>query len=246
MSRSGRARPTPAPAPPPVTARTAFFPTNRPAGPPPPPRPPPADTSANVYLRDNQTGAITLIDHKPNGTANGRAVPLVSISADGRYVVYPLRVGLNTVGMRLVMWDRVTDTTTTVSKTPAGDPISAPAIESAISADGSTIVYQIQLSQGAVGDDLTHTRLYRYDVASDTTVQLGGGDIVYPQYNTSGHPAVSGDGTFVAYVKVGPDNADGLQRTMLIRLNAVTGSQRTVYTSALTINNAVRDPSFDA
>src|SRR4051794_416116 len=50
------------------------------------------DTNANVYLRDNQTGAITLISHKPDGTANGRAVPLVSISADGRYVVYPLRV----------------------------------------------------------------------------------------------------------------------------------------------------------
>lgn len=199
---------------------------------------------ANVYLRDNESGEIALVSHQGDGSGNGRAVPLVSISADGRYVVYPQRVGLNTVGMRLVMWDRDTDTTTRISKTPAGDDLKAPAIESAISADGGTVVYQIQLAQRVVGDDLTHTRLYVYDVASDTTTQVGG-DIVYPTFNTSGHPAVSAEGTFVSYTRSGPEN-DGLRRTIISRYNTDTGAVSVLWRSAPNVDSSARDVSLSA
>ncbi len=182
----------------------------------------------NVYLRDTVAGTTTLISHKPDGTANNLGTALASISADGRYVVYSSRVGMTSPGIRLKLWDRDTDTTTTISKSPAGDITKSTEILPAISADGETVVYEMR---AAPSPEAVHALLYRYDVTSDTTTQLAGGELIYPPNSALGRPSLSGDGRFAAFVKMGPILADGTQRSKLSRLNLATGAQRTVYTS---------------
>jgi Tol biopolymer transport system component len=182
----------------------------------------------NVYLRDTVAGTTTLISHKSDGTANNLGTALASISADGRYVVYSSRVGMTSAGIRLKLWDRDTDTTTTISKSPAGDITKSTEILPAISADGGTVVYAMR---AAPSPDALHALLYRYDVAFDTTTQLAGGELVYPPLSALGRPSLSGDGRFAAFVKMGPVLGDGTQRSKLTRLNIATGVQRTVYTS---------------
>lgn len=182
----------------------------------------------NMYLRDTVAGTTTLISHKPDGTANNLGAGVPSISADGRYVAYAARVGMTSPGIRLKLWDRETDTTTTISKSPAGDITKSTEILQAISADGGTVVYTMR---GAPLPDSVHALLFRYDVASDTTTQLAGGELIYPMFSALGRPALSGDGRFAAFVQMGPVLADGTQRSKLTRLNLATGAQRTVYSS---------------
>ena len=201
------------------------------------------DHNQNIYLRDNDTGEITLINHNPNGSANGRAVPVPTISGDGRYVVYPQRVSLNSVAMRLVLWDRDTDTTTRISRTPVGEEIKAPFIRSAISTDGSAVVYQVQLARRGANDQ--RTRLYHYEVPTGTTTQLGG-DLAYHPFENGGRPAISGNGRFVAYVKMGTENAAGERRSELIRVDTESGQQVVVRRTEPMEFLGIRSPSLDS
>ncbi len=184
---------------------------------------------SNLYLRDTVAGVTTLVSHKPDGTANTLSAGMNSISANGRYIAYTARVGITSPGIRLKLWDRDTDTTTTISKSPAGDVTKSSEILPAISADGGTVVYAMRAAPAP--DETVHALMYRYDVATDTTTQLAGGELVYPRYSALGRPSLSADGRFVAFTKMGPLLADGTQRTLLTRLNIATGAQRTVYSS---------------
>ena len=197
-----------------------------------------------MYWRDTKTGVTTLISHKPDGTGNGRAVLSTSISDDGRFVVYPLRVGVTSIGMRLVLWDRTTDTTTTVSKSPAGDLLKGAVVNGAISGDGSAVVVQLLVDSP---DTSVHTQLYRYDVATGQSTQLFAGDLVYPVDTVSPRPAISGNGRYVSYVRMsGVPDAAGFQPTQLIRLDTQTGGERVVWTTQPSDRLATMDPSLNA
>jgi Tol biopolymer transport system component len=205
---------------------------------------PPTGGLANLYVRDTVAGSTRLVSHKPDGTANNLATGIAAISADGRYVAYTARVGMTSPGIQLRLWDRDTDKSTTISKTPAGEVTKSSEILPAISADGSRVVYTMRT---APPPDLTvHVLLYSYEVATDTTTQLAGGELVYPMNSPVTRPSISGDGRFVAFVRLTPTQPDGRHRARLVRLNIATGAERAAYTSLPEFYTLDRSPSLSS
>ena len=112
----------------------------------------------DVFVRDLDTGAITLVSATLDGSNSGNGPSdNPAISVDGRYVVFQSEasdlVANDTNGATDVfLRDLVESKTTLISATDAGLPGNAASMLPSISADGKTIVFQSLASDLTDGD----------------------------------------------------------------------------------------------
>jgi Calx-beta domain/Domain of unknown function (DUF4214)/WD40-like Beta Propeller Repeat len=174
-----------------------------------------------VFVRDRQTGTVTLVSINAAGTAGGNATsdsPV--ISADGRFVVFRsfatdlVSTPTNSQG-NIFVRDLVAGTTTLVSVNSAGsDGGNGASGDADISADGRRIVFQsfatdlVGTPTGGVGN------VFLRDLGAGTTTLISvnssgsdGGNFF------SGLPAISGDGTHVAFQSFATDLVAGVADT---------------------------------
>ncbi len=198
-----------------------------------------ATTNSHVFLRDRQTGAITVVDLDPNGIAIGGFNPVMT--PDGRYVAFIGYTNLLPDGitasdpsdLEVYVRDLQTNTTTVVSLDPT-DTHDAPVNgnELAISDDGRYVSWTSYGGQAVAGttssspgnDQMIFTRdlqtgtnyLVSHDPANDGQV-LG----------TSTTMTMTSDGRYIAFLSNDPGlTGQDSSSTQVFRWDRTTGQGR--------------------
>jgi Tol biopolymer transport system component len=162
-----------------------------------------------IYMRDRQTGEITLvsvgIDGEPAGGDCSDGTRRASISANGRYVVFDSDA-TNLVDMefqgehQVYVRDLQEGVTTLVSLGYDGKMGDYCAKEASISADGSYIVYGSNSSnilEGVAGSNLR--QIFLYERATGTTTLISANSDGDQGNKCSRSPVISADGQHVAF-----------------------------------------------
>jgi RHS repeat-associated protein len=181
--------------------------------------------NADVFLRDMQSGEMRLVSHEASdstrvGTGDsGRSQP-ISISDDGRYVVFassafdlvsnwPETVDGNSRD-DVFLYDRTTESMTLVSHV-AGNYFSADGDSRAavISRDGRFIVYESYAGNIVPGDNNGVIDVFLYEVATGTNVLVSRTPSGTSGNFTSSLPDLSADGRFVVFYSQASDLVPG-------------------------------------
>lgn len=159
----------------------------------------------DVFLRDTQTGAATLISSNSAGEQGDGNSRNSSVSADGRYVAFDSEatnlVADDTNGKRDVfLKDIFTDATTIISTDSAGGQGNNHSYEPSVSADGRYVAFTSDSSNLALGDTNGNRDVFLKDTLTGATTLIssnsaGQEDGVHASYN----PTISADGRYVAF-----------------------------------------------
>ena len=167
----------------------------------------------DVYLKNLDTGALTLVSHVAGGTTGGDGVSdpasdpnnyvAIDISVDGRFVVYDsnatnLVTGVtdNNGGTDVFRYDRTTDTNQVVSLKDQANTRDQSSVNPHVSGDGQLVAF---------GSDLKV--FVRNMLTAETTrvdIDTAGGE---PD-NFAERPDISADGRFVVFVSPATDIVD--------------------------------------
>ena len=124
----------------------------------------------------------------------------ISISADGRYVVYANYVAVGTDDVAQVyLFDRDTGQTEMISIGLDGNPADRHAWGPSISADGRYVVYPSPATNLVDGDTNMETDLFLYDRVNGTTERISVADDGSEANESSSSPSISADGRYVAF-----------------------------------------------
>jgi Tol biopolymer transport system component len=170
----------------------------------------PQDTNRvrDVYVFDLSTGRLTLESPGVRGTvANGESSS-PGISGDGRYVVFVSSAGNLAEtqvppGMpRVFLRDRETETTRLLATSAIGDPANGYSSNPAISADGTTIVFESAATDLVDGAHVAGNTVGVYLIrrASGVSVRLNVSSAGQVPAGQSVSPTVSADGRYVAFM----------------------------------------------
>ena len=170
----------------------------------------PADANLvrDVYVFDLSTGQLTLESRGAGGTvANGESSS-PDISGDGRYVVFVSSAGNFAEtqippGMpRVFLRDRETGTTRLLTTNASGEPANGYSGNPAISADGTTIVFESAATDLVVEADPAENTVGVYLIrrSSGVRVRLNVSSQGKVRAGQSVSPSVSGDGRYVVFM----------------------------------------------
>ena len=159
--------------------------------------------SVNVYVRDRQTGEISLVSvADAGGPAIGGALP--SISADGRYIVF---AGLSTglpggnpnASSDIYLYDRQTRQTERVSVSTNGVAGNQESVFGMPSADGRYVVFYGSATNLVPGDTNGSEDVFVRDRLTGRTTRVSVGANGVQGNGGSWRPAMSADGRFIAF-----------------------------------------------
>lgn len=176
--------------------------------------------SADIFLRDLQTGEVTLISHDVNGlSANGISNGAV-ISANGDYVAFVSRASnldiaapsltAGSYWMNVYRWSRSDGSLELVSLNSAGDYAADwDSYEPSISGDGSLVAFSTYAQDLVAGlvDGNGGGDIYLRDMTNATTTLLSTSSSVSGTTadGQSGAPMVSRDGSTVVFQSLASD-----------------------------------------
>jgi Tol biopolymer transport system component len=191
----------------------------------------------DVFVRDRKLGTTTLISRHSNGTQGNGDSEDAAISANGRIVAFESKavnfvdVDANGPDEDVFVHDRVTGTTTLVSRHSNGTQGDANSTDPALSATGRFVAFESRATNLAPGGDngVKHVYVHDRDTGETTLVSrrsngtVGNGD--------SGSPTISADGVWVAFESVANNlvNGDGNGKEDVFLHNRATG--RTILVS---------------
>lgn len=158
----------------------------------------------DIFLRDLSTGTTELVSVSSGEAQATSDSEWADVSADGRYVVFTSTasnlVAGDTNGTRDVfLRDRSSGTTTRVSVGSAGTQADQQSSSPAISADGSTVVFTSIATNLTAGATVSGQHVYAHDVATGSTERLSVTDNETLSNGAAFDPAVSADGSRVAF-----------------------------------------------
>ncbi len=163
----------------------------------------------DVFVRDTQSGLTAIVSQRnttiPDVAGSGASdTRPFSVSSNGRYVAFssfaPNLVAGDTNGRNDVfVRDTQTGVTTRVSVSSAGAQSNNDSSEAAISADGRYVAFDSLASNLVPSDTNSAQDVFVHDTQTGTTsrVTLSGGGA--QANSSSGFPALSADGRFVAF-----------------------------------------------
>jgi Tol biopolymer transport system component len=158
----------------------------------------------DIFVRDRLNGTTERVSIASNGTqANDDSFEL-SISGDGRFVVFTtgatnLILGYNNGADQVLVRDRLNNTTERVSVSSGGIQGNSSSHDPFISADGRYVVFSSYASNLAPGDALGTSEIYLRDMQNGTTERVSLADDEGIAYADSGSSSVSAGGRFVAF-----------------------------------------------
>lgn len=142
----------------------------------------------DIYLRDRQTGETTHVSKNLGVNVSRNGSP--DISSDGRYVAYSHTCGLGDaaclpanqlwVSSLIVVWDRATGSTATISSSAGGKPSATFAQYPSISDSGQFVAFQIQDSELFDPGSSGTSNVYLYDRASCSSGEWSHGPVSGP------------------------------------------------------------------
>lgn len=164
-----------------------------------------ADTnrSADVFVTDTRSWILERVSRAPENANGDDQSRQPAISGDGRYVAFSSRasnlVEGDTNGQTdIFVHDRATGSTTRVSRGMDGEQSNGRSTSPAISGSGRRVAFVSSANNLVPGDDNRRTDVFVHDLddASTTLVSTG----AQQANDVSLAPAISGDGTRVAFV----------------------------------------------
>ncbi len=164
------------------------------------------DTNAesDVFVRDLQTGGLSLVSRLPGGAIGNGASYGPSISADGRYVAFTtlatnFKAGDANGGEDVFVLDRSANVLEHVSATPSGGFTSSGGGDASFSADGQSIAF-VSGAPDLIGAGPAFLAVYVRELNSGVTrlVSRASGIGALPN-GPSYRPSLSGDGSVVAF-----------------------------------------------
>jgi len=159
----------------------------------------------DIFVHDRMLGSTTLVSRASDGAAARRESRSPSISSDGRWVAFQTAAaGLDptyagTTWTKIYVRDLIGGTTTIVSRPMAGLLPTGHAMNPSISADGSWVAFEDYSSTLVPGDTNGMRDIFRWSRATDTIERLNLGPAGLQADDASKFPAISGDGSLVAY-----------------------------------------------
>jgi hypothetical protein len=158
----------------------------------------------DIFVHDRQTGTTTRASVGLSGVqSNGPSLD-ASISADGRFVAFDsfatnLVPGGGNNAKHIFVHDRQAGTTIRASVGPAGVLGIANSDDPAISGDGRWVTFVSQANNLVVGDANGREDVFVHDVQTGVTTRVSVGLAGAEADWSSGSPAISGDGRWVAF-----------------------------------------------
>ena len=171
-----------------------------------------ANNRDDVFVKDMLTGAIVRATEGPGGEAlsggfEGTLRP--ALSANGRYVVFATSAALlasDTNGvMDIYRKDLATGGLALVSVTAAGQPGNAASRDAAISGDGHLVAFSSLAGNFAAGESGTNADVFLKDLTTGALTLLSRTAGGTPGFGQSVNPAISSDGTVVAFASTAND-----------------------------------------
>ncbi|AXH35517.1 hypothetical protein DVJ78_08945 [Humibacter sp. BT305] len=167
-----------------------------------------------IFLRDLQTGAMSIISHAADGTLGNKFSEQPEVSRDGRFVTYTsfatnLVASVDTHSVKQVYrYDVTSNSSTMVSVDDAATPsgaLTGVTDRVAMSDDGNLIAF-VSNSGLVTGDVVTASQVWVRDMqaqkttlVSHTSTVTNGGD------GASGGPAMSPNGAYIAWHSLATD-----------------------------------------
>lgn len=163
-------------------------------------------TCVNIIVHDRYTKQNTMVN---KATDNRRLVPSAlggaTLSHDGRYVVFNTSSDLspsdNNFSSDVVVRDLQTGVTTPVSVNSSGNFVSGSNEAASISYDGQRIAFTSRAPL-VPGDTNNSYDVYFRDMQANTIKRVSNATGGQQGNNSSNHPAISGNGKFIAFDSV--------------------------------------------
>lgn len=195
----------------------------------------------DIFVYDTGSGALTQLSLAADGAPGNRWSRGPAISADGRYVAFyswasNLVPDDTNAVQDLFVVDRQRGLTSRLSVSAAGAQAndrsgdSEPGTRPAISADGRFVAYHAAASNLVADDTNRATDVFVYDRFANTTARISVNSAGEPGNGDSRHPALSGDGRYVAFQSAA-DNLGplrGANHTQIYVHDRQTGATETV------------------
>jgi len=172
---------------------------------------------ADVFVRDLANGVTEVVSLSSTGAGgNGHSGYDInglggfvnwyapSLSSDGRFVAFRslatnLVTGDSNSACDVFVRDRATGVTERVSVDSSGLQATGRSDLASISADGSLVAFQSDASNLVAGDTNNRTDVFVHDRTTGVTERISVDSSGAEGNDTSGAPAISGDGRFVAF-----------------------------------------------
>ena len=186
----------------------------------------PGVTGSQVYRKDLQTNEVKLVSCNASGTEADQASKNISMSPNGRYVVFDSNatnlVPGGTSGVQVFRKDLQTGAVKLCSADASGARGNGTSAVASMSGNGRYVAFESDATNLVPG--VSGNQVYRKDVQSGEIV-LGSRSASGAQgdnYNTS--PALSSDGRFVAFGSNATNLVAGVTGTQVLRKDLVTGT----------------------
>jgi len=164
----------------------------------------------DVFRRDTLTNTTELVSV---GQPNGSAVAEVSISGDGRTVVFATDAALvagDTNGtFDVYARDMVAGTTTRVSVNSAGAQVAGYCVDCSISSDGRCVAFRSNSNELVAGDSNGAVDIFVRDLVAHTTTRASISSQGFESDADSEAPSISADGSCVAFHSLATDLVPG-------------------------------------
>lgn len=213
-----------------------------------------ANSATDVFVRDLQTGTVTLVSRAPAGaTANARSTE-PAISADGQFVVFASWasnldvVGLNSSNgqQQVYRWQRATGEIELVSRDSSGlDGGNQNSDSPSINGDGSRIAFATYATnlQVGVSDGNNSADVFLWDSASHVATLVSHSALSNSQASGGGSyaPQMSRDGSRVVYRSASKDLQAGVSDIAaedLVAFDVSTGMNQYVSLQSTTASTA--------
>lgn len=169
-----------------------------------------SNSLSDVFVRDRQTGAVTLVSTTPGGTSGNGSSSAGAISPNGRYVVFVsdagnLVPGSSTGQTEIYVRDLVNHTTTLVSANNAGTPADSFSYSPAMTPDGRYVAFLTNAQNLVSGGPPSGIQLYLRDLVNHATTLVSTGLPSSSFGNTTlGGPLISDSGQYIAFQSAQP------------------------------------------
>ena len=162
------------------------------------------NNDADVFVRDRQTGAVTLVSRNSANEQGNAGSFGGAISADGRYVAfYSLATNLaasDTNGVRDVfVRDLIAGTTVRVSEGTGGVQGNGESRDPSISSDGRYVTFESTATNLTAGDANGRRDVFLHDRMSGITSLISVSSAGVQGNLDSRRPSISGDGSRIAW-----------------------------------------------
>jgi Tol biopolymer transport system component len=169
----------------------------------------PGDTNgmSDVFVRDRMLGTLRRISLASDGSQGNGISSFAALSGDGRWVAFlssapNLVAGDGNLHTDVFLHELATGLTTRISTAVGGGDPNGYSFWPTISSDGRRIAFQSFATNLVTGDTNGSADIFLYDRLSGGTQLVSAGLAGSPADGQSSHPALSGDGRFVAFTSI--------------------------------------------